>query len=356
MSAPPLTSITLRSPGDFHLHLRDGALLETVVPHTAREFSRAIIMPNLNPPIRTVAEASAYRGRILDATGTARFEPLMTLYLTEATTREEIAAARRSGFIHGMKLYPAGATTNSQFGVTQIEAIYPLLEEMSMQGLPLLVHGEITDPDVDIFDRETVFIDRVMVPIVERFSSLKIVFEHVTTREAVQFVLSQNENLAATITAHHLFLTRNDLLAGGIRPHHYCLPVVKTEGDRIALLEAATSSNPKFFAGTDSAPHERKTKEAECGRAGIYTAPIALELYAEAFDGVDKLEALESFVSTNGERFYSLSSADDDTVTLVKKERQVAKSFQYDEGEIVPFRAGKTVGWSVLERGSAGRA
>ena len=324
MQDPTMDALTLLRPDDWHLHLRDGAALVDTVREAARCFGRAIVMPNLRPPVRSTADALAYRERILACVPPrARFTPLMTLYLTNATPPSEVAAAVASGAVHAAKLYPAGATTNSAAGVTDLARIEATLAAMADQGLPLLVHGEVTDPAVDIFDRERAFIDRRLGPLLERHPRLRVVFEHVTTAAAVRFVTAdQSGRLGATITAHHLLLNRNDLLAGGIRPHYYCLPVLKREADRAALLEAATGGDPRFFLGTDSAPHARETKEAPCGCAGIYTAPAALALYAEAFEAAGALPRLEGFASRHGAAFYGLP-APCESVRLVRRARRV---------------------------------
>ena len=339
--------LTIIRPDDWHLHLRDGAQLAAVLPDTVRRYARAIVMPNLRPPVRTTEDARAYRDRILAALPAgAQFEPLMTLYLTDDTAPEEISRARRSGFVHGVKLYPAGATTHSDAGVTRISRCFHALERMEEMGLPLLVHGEVTDPEVDVFDREAVFIEDVLGPLLERFSSLRVVLEHVTTREAVQFVEVTGANVAATITAHHLLLNRNALFLGGLRPHHYCLPVLKREAHREALVEAATSGNPKFFLGTDSAPHAQDTKEAACGCAGIYTAHAGLELYAAAFEEAGALDRLEGFASRFGAQFYGLP-VNTGTITLERREWKVPATLAYGEGRLVPMRAGETLPWKI---------
>ena len=303
-----MKTLTITRPDDWHLHVRDGALLKTVLPHTARQFARAIIMPNLKPPVTTVAQALSYRDEILAAVPLGLdFMPLMTLYLTASTSEAEIKNAAESEYIHAFKLYPAGATTHSDSGVADIKAAYPLFAAMEKYQVPLLIHGEVTDADCDIFDREKVFIDRYLTGITKNFPNLRIVLEHVTTTEAVQFVESATNTVAATITPQHLLYNRNALLVGGIRPHFYCLPVIKREQHRLALLKAATSGNPKFFLGTDSAPHTTETKENACGCAGCFSAPIALELYAEAFDSADALDKLEGFASFYGADFYRLA-------------------------------------------------
>ncbi|MCU0933076.1 MAG: dihydroorotase, partial [Thiobacillaceae bacterium] len=316
--------LTLTRPDDWHLHLRDGAMLAAVLPDTARRFARAIVMPNLKPPVRTVAEAAAYRDRILAALPAGmRFEPLMTLYLTDNTDPAEIARAVASGFVKAVKYYPAGATTHSDSGVTDIHRVQAVLEAMQEAGLPLLLHGEVTDPGVDVFDREAVFIERILLPLVQRLPRLKIVLEHITTRHAAEFVATAPANVAATITAHHLLYNRNAMFQGGMRPHYYCLPVLKREIHRLALLEAATGGNAKFFLGTDSAPHAREAKESACGCAGIYTAHAALELYAEIFDGAGALDRLEAFASHYGPDFYGLPR-NTERVTLVRENTPVA--------------------------------
>jgi dihydroorotase len=339
--------VTLIRPDDWHLHLRDGPFMATVLPDSAKRFARAIVMPNLKSPVRTTKEALAYRGRILAALPEdAEFEPLMTLYLTDDTPPEEIALAKRSGHVHGVKLYPAGATTNSDSGVTRVSRCFHALEKMEEQGLPLLVHGEVTDPEVDVFDREAVFIEEVLSPLLVRFPGLRVVLEHITTREAVQFVEVTGANVAATITAHHLLLNRNALFQGGIRPHHYCLPVLKREEHREALVEAATSGNPKFFLGTDSAPHARDTKEAACGCAGVYTAHAALELYAVAFEEAGALDMLEGFASRFGPQFYKLP-VNEGSITLERGDWAVPASLPYGVGQLVPLRAGETLPWKI---------
>lgn len=344
-----MQTIRLLRPDDWHLHLRDGAQLASVVPFTAQQFARAVVMPNLKPPVTTVAQAQAYRERIVQAVpATLRFEPLMTLYLTDTTSPQEIRAARASGFIVGAKLYPAGATTHSDAGVTAIEKIYPALEAMQECGLILQVHGEVTDHDVDVFDRECVFIDRILVRVAERFPRLKIVFEHVTTREAVQFVTSARPGVGATITPQHLLLNRNAIFQGGIRPHHYCLPVLKRERDRRALIEAATSDDPRFFLGTDSAPHARHTKEAACGCAGVFSAHAAIELYAEAFEEAGKLDRLEAFSSLRGPDFYGLPR-NTDQITLERVAWTPPASYTFAADEIVPLRAGEPIAWRLAQ-------
>jgi dihydroorotase len=342
-----MRSITLTRPDDWHLHLRDGAALAAVLPDTARQFARAIVMPNLKPPVTTAALATAYRERILAALPAgSRFEPLMTLYLTDNMPPAEIDRARASGIVHAVKYYPAGATTNSDSGVTAIGKCFDTLARMEAAGMPLLVHGEVTDAEVDIFDRERAFIDRVLAPLLQRFQRLRVVLEHITTSEAVQFVTSAGSNVAATITAHHLLMNRNAMLAGGIRPHHYCLPVLKREAHRQALLRAAASGNPKFFLGTDSAPHGRTAKEAACGCAGCYTAHAALELYAEAFEEAGALDRLEAFASFFGADFYGLPR-NAEKVTLVKEEWRAPLLQPLGEDMLVPLRAGEAMRWRM---------
>jgi dihydroorotase len=339
--------LTITRPDDWHLHLRDGQAMASVVGDTARRFGRAIVMPNLKPPVRTTQQALHYRERILgELPEGSTFEPLMTLYLTDNTPPEEIGRAKLSGRVHGVKYYPAGATTNSSEGVTRISRCFLALEKMEQLGLPLLIHGEVTDPAVDVFDREKAFVDEVLGPIVERFSSLKVVLEHVTTRDAVQYVEVTGPNVGATITPQHLLLNRNALFLGGIRPHHYCLPVLKREEHREALVEAAISGNPKFFLGSDSAPHSRVTKEAACGCAGVYSAHAAIELYATAFEEAGALDKLEGFASHFGADFYGLPR-NQDTITLLRKEWTVPKTLRFGGEDLVPLRAGETIPWQL---------
>jgi dihydroorotase len=350
LSTPEIDTLTLRRPDDYHLHVRDGQYLAAVLPFTARQFARAIVMPNLKPPMTTTAALAAYRARILAARPSGSdFEPLMTLYLTDRTTPAEIRKASASGFVVGAKLYPAGATTNSDDGVTSIDNLWPALEAMAEAGLVLQVHGEVTDSQVDVFDRENVFIDRVLSRIVNRVASLKVVFEHITTRTAAQFVLAARKGVAATITPQHLLLNRNALFEGGVRPHHYCLPVLKREHDRAALVEAATSDDPRFFLGTDSAPHERRTKEAPCGCAGVFSAHAALELYAEAFAGAGRLDRLQAFASERGADFYGLPR-NAGTITLVRQSWSVPGHYAYgpNDERLVPLRAGTALEWRVV--------
>ncbi|ALZ84216.1 dihydroorotase [Pseudomonas oryzihabitans] len=339
--------ITLARPDDWHIHLRDGAALPQTVADAAREFGRAIVMPNLVPPVRNAEQAADYRERILAARPVgSRFEPLMVLYLTDRTSPEDVRSAKASGFVHAAKLYPAGATTNSDSGVTSLDNLFPTLEAMAEIGLPLLVHGEVTHAEVDVFDREKKFIDEHLVRIVQRFPTLKVVFEHITTGDAAAFVREAPANVGATITVHHLLYNRNHMLVGGIRPHFYCLPILKRNTHQSALLDAATSGNPKFFLGTDSAPHARHAKEAACGCAGCYTAYGALELYAEAFESRDALDRLEGFASHFGPDFYGLPR-NTETVTLVREDWQAPASLPFGDHEVVPLRAGETLRWRL---------
>ncbi|MBI4742152.1 MAG: dihydroorotase [Betaproteobacteria bacterium] len=341
--------LTITRPDDWHLHLRDGEALAAVLPHSARQFARAIAMPNLRPPVTTVAAAADYRARILAAVPAgAVFEPLMTLYLTDNTPADEIRRAAQSGFVHAVKLYPAGATTNSDAGVTDLGKCGAVLSEMARLGMPLLVHGEATDPAIDVFDREKAFIERVLSPLLARHPSLRVVFEHITTAEAAEFVAGSGPGVAATITAHHLLYNRNALFVGGLRPHNYCLPVLKRETHRLALVRAATSGSGKFFLGTDSAPHARGAKEAACGCAGCYTAFSALELYAEVFEAAGALDKLEAFASFHGPDFYRLPR-NTGTVTLERQEWTLPSAFGYLGGDtLVPLRAGEVVRWKML--------
>lgn len=339
--------LTMLRPDDWHLHVRDGAALASVIPHTAHQFGRAIIMPNLSVPVTTTEQALAYRERILAAVPDASgFIPLMTLYLTDNTSEEEILRAKQSGHVYAVKLYPAGATTHSDAGVTDIRNTHATLAAMEEHGLPLLVHAESTDPDIDVFDREAVFIDRHLQPLAEKFSRLKIVLEHVTTREGVDFVTGSPDTVAATITAHHLLLNRNALFSGGLRPHAYCLPVLKREQHRAALVSAATGGNRKFFLGTDSAPHPRDAKESACGCAGIYTAHAALELYAQVFEAAGALDRLEGFACRHGPDFYGLPY-NTDTITLQKTDWQVPDHYPLGNASLVPLFAGETLHWQV---------
>ena len=342
-----MTTLTLRRPDDWHLHLRDADALQAVLPYTSARFARAIVMPNLKPPVTTTAHALAYRERILRALPSgSRFEPLMTLYLTDRTDPAEVDRAKASGHVHGCKLYPAGATTNSDEGVTDIRRIDAVLARMAELGVILQVHGEVTSPAVDVFDREARFIDNVLAALVERFPSLRIVFEHITTRAAAEFVRSARPGVAATITPQHLLMNRNSLFTGGIRPHHYCLPVLKTEADRRALLEVIASGDPRFFLGTDSAPHARSAKEAACGCAGVFSAPAAIELYAEAFDAIGALGRLEGFASEFGADFYDLPR-NEERITLVKESWEVPACYPFGREWIVPLRAGERIAWRI---------
>jgi dihydroorotase len=344
-----LNTLTITRPDDWHLHLRDGAMLAAVVGHTAARFRRAIVMPNLTPPVIRSEHALAYRERILAALPEGCvFEPLMTLYLTDETKPDDIRKADESGHVKGVKLYPAGATTNSAAGVTDVERTYPALEAMAECRMPLLVHGEVTDPEIDVFDRERVFIERVLAPLAERFPALRIVFEHVTTRDAVEFVRQARDGIAATITPQHIRCNRNALFAGGLRPHHYCLPVLKAEDHRRAVLAAATSGNPRFFLGTDSAPHTRRSKESDCGCAGIYSAHAGIELYAETFEEAGRLDRLEDFASHFGADFYGLPR-NTDTLTLVRKPWRVPAHYAAGEEQLVPFLADESIRWTVRE-------
>ncbi len=342
-------TLTITRPDDWHAHFRDGELMETVAVATARQFARAIVMPNLQPPVTTVKQAKAYRGRILAALPKKpAFEPLMTLYLTDDTPPAEIERARDAGFVKAVKYYPAGATTNSASGVTDIRKVDAVLEALQAVGMPLLVHGEVTDPEVDVFDRESVFLERTLAPLLKRFPKLKVVLEHVTTHEAAAFVERAPENVAATITVHHLLMNRNALFNAGLRPHHYCRPVLKREPHRRALVKAAISGSPKFFLGTDTAPHTRRNKEMDCGHAGIYTAHAALELYTEAFEIADALDKLEGFASHFGADFYGLPR-NKGKVTLVKERWEVPAEYPFGDETVVPLRAGQTIGWRLAD-------
>ena len=343
-------TLRLTRPDDWHLHLRDGTALRSVVADSAQRFARAIVMPNLAPPVRSVDDARAYRQRILDALPAgARFDPLMTLYLTEATTPATILAAKASGIVHAVKYYPAGATTNSQSGVTDLLRCNDVFAAMQDAGLPLLLHGEVTDPAVDVFDREAVFIERHGRALVEQFPGLRIVMEHLTTREGVDFVLAAREGVAATLTPQHLLMNRNAIFAGGLRPHAFCLPVLKREAHRTALVAAAVSGNPRFFLGTDSAPHPRHAKESDCGCAGIYSAHAAIELYAEVFDAANALDRLEGFASFHGPDFYRLPR-NADSITLVREPVAVPAELAFGDDRLVPLRAGGTVAWRLLQQ------
>ena len=352
-AAPSPAHLTIARPDDWHVHLRDGAMLRHALPDTARRFARAIVMPNLDPPVTTTAQALAYRERILAVLPPGlRFEPLMTLYLTETTAPEDIARAKASGVVHAVKYYPANATTNAHHGVRELRNCSAVLEAMQRHDLPLLMHGEVTDSEIDVFDREAVFIERHLTPLVRDFPQLRVVLEHITTRNAAQFVTEAPTHVAATITAHHLLLNRNAMFAGGLRPHHYCLPVLKREEHRLALIEAATSGDPKFFLGTDSAPHPRHAKESACGCAGIYTAHAAIELYAEAFEDAGRLERLEGFASLHGPAFYRLPR-NAETVTLERVDWEVPAQIEIEAGTLVPFRAGTRLRWRLAANGDA---
>jgi dihydroorotase len=346
--------LQIANPDDWHLHLRDGGVVRDVAGHSARTFARAVVMPNLQPPITTVADARAYRRRITEALPeNTAFEPLMTLYLTDLTPPGEIIEASADDTIAGVKLYPAGATTNSEAGVTNLDLVMPILEAMADHGLPLLVHGEVTDPGVDIFDREKVFIDKILAPLVDRVPGLKVVFEHITTADAVAWVLRAPSRVAATITPHHLLLDRNAIFSGGVNPHHYCLPVLKRDKHRQALVWAATSGNPRFFLGTDSAPHPKHAKECANGCAGIFSAHAALEFYAEVFEDACALDLLEGFASHHGADFYG-RARNEGSLTLVREEWTVPTTYAFGDHEVVPLRAGETVRWRVADRTNSG--
>ncbi len=342
-----MDSLTLTRPDDWHLHLRDGDAMRSVLSDTVRRFARAIVMPNLKPPVTTVASAQAYRERILAALSAGMdFEPLMALYLTDNTPAAEIRSARQSGFVHAVKYYPAGATTNSDSGVTDLHKAYTAIAAMEEHGVPLLLHGEVTDPDVDVFDREAVFIDRYLTRLLKDFPKLKIVLEHITTKQAAEFITSAPANVAATITAHHLLYNRNAMFKGGICPHFFCLPVLKREVHREALVAAVTSGNSKFFLGTDSAPHAKTAKETSCGCAGIYSAHAALELYAEVFEQAGALNRLEAFASFHGPDFYGLQR-NGGKITLLKESWAVPENLAMGDQQLVPLRAGETIGWKI---------
>jgi dihydroorotase len=342
-----MQQITLTRPDDWHLHLRDGDALKAVLPHTVRQFARAIVMPNLKPPVRSVAEAAAYRDRIIAAIPAGhQFEPLMTLYLTDNTSPEDIIAAKASQFVKAVKYYPAGATTNSDLGVTDIRRCHRVFEAMQEVDLPLLLHGEVTDSHIDVFDREKVFIEKYLVSLKSQFPKLRVVLEHITTSDAVQFVLS-TDNVAATITPQHLLFSRNSLFEGGLRPHFYCLPILKREDHRRALLQAATSGNPKFFLGTDSAPHTRNSKESDCGCAGCYSALHAMALYAEAFESVDALDKLEAFASFHGPNFYQLPR-NTKHITLTKTTWRIPDELPFLDAGLVPLWAGEELTWQMV--------
>ena len=344
----PMQSLTLARPDDWHLHLRDGAAMAAVLPATARQFARAIVMPNLKPPVVSTAQAVAYRDRIVAALPQgSRFTPLMTLYLTDQTAPEEVPRAKEAGVV-AFKLYPAGATTNSDSGVTDMRKVAPTLEAMQREGVLLLVHGEVTDPAVDVFDREAVFIERVMQPLRRDFPALKVVFEHITTKEAARYVAGSDAHTAATITAHHLLYNRNAIFMGGLRPHYYCLPVLKREVHRLALVRAATSGSAKFFLGTDSAPHAAQLKEASVCGAGCYTAPAAMELYAEAFESADALDRLEGFASHHGADFYGLPR-NEERITLRREPWTLPESVPFGDAQLKPLRGGDTLNWRLAD-------
>ena len=344
-----MNRLTITRPDDWHVHFRDGAEMRSVVPFSAKRFRRAIVMPNLEPPVVTVEQALAYRQRIADSLpAKSRFQPLMTLYLTDNTAASEVTAARENGQIYAAKLYPAGATTNSGNGVTDIKKIYPLCEAMAVAKLPLLVHGEDTDPTIDVFDREKKFIDRVLAPLTHKFPELKVIFEHATTGDAVEFVRHSGDNIAATITAHHLLLDRNAMFDGGMKPHYYCLPVLKRGNHRDALLDAATSGEKRFFLGTDSAPHARSQKESACGCAGIFSAHAAIELYAQAFEAAGALDKLEAFASFYGADFYGLPR-NTEKITLVREPWTVPERYDFGDDKLVPLMAGETINWRLAE-------
>ena len=342
-----MQKLTLTRPDDWHLHLRDGEALKAVLPHTVRQFARAIVMPNLKPPVRSVAEAAAYRDRIQAAIPSGQqFEPLMTLYLTDNTSPDDIIAAKKSGFVKAVKYYPAGATTNSEYGVTDVRKCDAVLEAMQQVEMPLLMHGEVTDKDVDIFDREKVFIEQQLIPLKQRFPKLRVVMEHITTLDAVEFVLSA-DNIAATITPQHLLFNRNEIFKGGIRPHFYCLPILKREKHRKALVKAATSGNSKFFLGTDSAPHSRDRKETSCGCAGCFSALHAMELYAEVFEAANALDKLEAFASFHGPDFYRLPR-NTKQITLAKTTWRIPKDVPFANSKLVPLYADNEITWQMI--------
>ena len=346
-----MTQLTPIRPDDCHVHLRDDNQMCSILPDTVRRFARAIVMPNLKLPVSTTELALAYRKRIYSALPVAmkgHFTPLMTLYLTDNTPSSEIIRAKESGAVHGIKFYPAGATTHSNSGVTDITKCYSTLETMERADMPLLVHGEVTDPETDIFDREKIFIDKVLIPVIKRFQKLRIVFEHITTKEAVEFVKETSNNIGATITAHHMLLNRNAMFNSGIRPHHYCLPVLKHETHRRALIEAAISENPKFFLGTDSAPHSKFTKETACGCAGIYTSHAAIELYAEVFERANALEKLEAFASFYGADFYKMPR-NKDTISMIKENWNAPAQIDFSGEALIPFRANEVVTWKMTD-------
>ena len=343
-----ISELVIRRPDDWHLHVRDGKAMAHAVEHSARQFARAVIMPNLVPPVVNAEQAVAYRQRILEVTPKdSGFTPLMTIYLTKNTSPEDIEAAVATGFVHGVKLYPAGATTHSDAGVRDIRDAYPALQAMQELGLPLMVHGEVTDPEVDIFDREKVFIERILAPLIERFDRLKVVMEHITTAHAVDFVCSAPERVGATVTPQHILMNRNALFQGGLRPHHYCLPVLKREQHRAAIMEVLASGHPRFFLGTDSAPHPKGGKESACGCAGIFSAPAAIEFYAEAFEAAGALHQLEGFASLNGPAFYGYP-VNEDFIRLERQDWTMTDAFPFGDDTVIPLRAGETVHWRCV--------
>ena len=343
-----MTTINIIRPDDWHVHLRDGAALKNTVADTSNYFGRAIVMPNLVPPVTNVSLAKEYYQRIMAQQPKAGFKPLMVLYLTDTTTAQDIIDAKESGIVYAAKLYPAGATTNSSSGVTNVENVYSVLEELERQDMPLLIHGEVTDHDIDIFDREQVFIDTILKPLTRKFTTLKIILEHITTKNAVDFVKAAGNNIAATITAHHLLFNRNHMLVGGVRPHYFCLPILKRNTHQEALIEAATSGSSKFFLGTDSAPHAVEAKESACGCAGSYTAHAAIELYVEVFDEANALDKLEGFASINGPTFYGLP-INSDKITLTKTPWDVPAFLSFGDNQVVPIRAGEKINWQVSQ-------
>lgn len=342
-----MDSLTIIKPDDWHLHVRDGDALKDIIPHTAKRFARAIIMPNLKPPVTTTEQAQAYRQRIVDAVpNDIHFQPLMTLYLTDNMPADEINRAKDSDIVFAVKYYPAGATTNSDAGVTDLKKTYAVLERMQQLEMPLLIHGEVTDPNIDVFDREAVFIDTILKPLLKDFPNLKVVLEHITTEQAVDFVMSAPNNIAATITPHHLLYNRNQMFQGGIKPHYYCLPILKREKHRQALIKAATSGNSKFFLGTDSAPHPQSKKETACGCAGMYSAHAAIEMYAEVFDENNALDKLEGFASLYGPEFYRLP-VNTDKINLLKQAQTIPASYQFANETLIPLKAGETIQWKL---------
>lgn len=348
MSSNAINELTITRPDDWHVHLRDGDVLTNTVEDISRYFGRAIVMPNLVPPVMNAEQATEYHQRIMAAKPAAHFQPLMVLYLTDNTTAQDIVEAKDSGLVFAAKLYPAGATTNSSSGVTDVDNLSDVFAAMESVGMPLLIHGEVTTNDIDIFDREQVFIDSILKPLVEKYPTLKVVLEHITTKNAVDFVNAASDNVAATITVHHLLFNRNHMLVGGIKPHFYCLPVLKRNIHQQALIKAATSGNAKFFLGTDSAPHAKHAKESACGCAGSYTAHAAIELYAEVFENENALDKLESFASLNGPAFYQLP-VNTDKITLIRKDWTVPATMSFGEDVVVPIRANETIQWQIKD-------